>query len=152
MFSGANHIKVDGKGRIALPTRLREMLAVRTQGSLVVTASHTYEPCLSLYPLDEWEQVAKKVNALSSFNPQHQELKRMFIGYAADIQLDKTGRMLLPATLREFAQIDKAIYLVGQGEKFEIWCEENWEKKMQAWVGHAPDADEISADLQALQL
>ncbi len=152
MFRGANYIKVDGKGRVALPTRLREAIAQRSAGNLVVTVSHTYEPCLVLYPLDEWELAEAKVNALPSFKAQHQELKRFFIGYATDVQLDKTGRVLLPPTLREFAQVEKGVYLVGQGQKFEIWSQANWEKKMQAWIGHAPDPGETSPELEILQL
>lgn len=154
MFHGANHIKVDGKGRVALPTHLREAIVNRTDRGLVMTVSHDKERCLELYPLDEWVVAEQKVNDLSSFYSQHQDLRRFFLGYATTVRLDKTGRVLLPPTLRQFAEVDKGIYLVGQGNKFEIWSQDNWEKKMQAWMDHVPVPvpDDISPELERLQL
>ena len=151
MFHSVNQIKVDGKGRIALPTRFREELDERCGGSMMVTVNLTGERCLWLYPMDEWDQVAKKVNALSSFKPQHAKLKRYFIGYASNVSLDKTGRLLLPPSLREFAHIDKEACIVGQGQKFEIWNATDWNAGCLDWQDH-PDTAEPTPEMEVMQL
>ena len=151
MFRSANQIKVDSKGRIALPTRFREEIVERSGGSMVVTVNNESEHCLWLYPMDEWERVEKKVNELSSFKPQHAKLKRYFIGYASDVDMDKTGRILLPASLREFARLDKQAYIVGQGNKFEIWSARDWESGCEEWVDR-PDDSMPTPEMEVLQL
>ena len=152
MYRGVNQLKVDGKGRMALPTRYREELHERCGSSMVVTVNNTSDHCLWMYPLDEWEQVEKKINNLSSFNPQHVRLKRFFVGYASDVDMDKTGRVLLPPSLREFARIDKEVYFIGQGNKFEIWSGKDWEVSQAAWLNQA-GVDEIpSPEMEVLQL
>ena len=66
--------------------------------------------------------------ALSSFNAQIRELQRRLVGYAEDVVMDATGRILVPPALRHFAQLEKAVVLVGQGNKFELWNKDNWER------------------------
>ncbi len=152
MYRGVNQLKVDGKGRLALPTRYRQELLERCKGSMVVTVNNTSEHCLWMYPLDEWERVEKKINDLPSFQPQHVRLKRFFIGYAADVEMDKTGRILLPPSLRSFARIDKELYFIGQGHKFEIWSAKDWEESCDKWLDASSDATEPTPDMEILQL
>jgi MraZ protein len=152
MYRGANQLKVDGKGRMALPTRYHEELAERCDGSMVVTVNGTADNCLWLYPLDVWEQVEKQVNKLSSMKPEHVKFKRFFVGYAADVEMDKTGRILLPPTLREFARIDKLIQFVGQGNKFEIWNASDWGADCEDWLMQSAKDIVPTPDMEELQL
>lgn len=152
MYRGVNQLKVDGKGRIALPTRYREELIERCGASMVVTVNNTSDHCLWMYPLDEWERVEKKINELSSFQPQHVKLKRFFVGYATDVEMDKTGRILLPPTLREFARIDKEAYFNGQGNKFEIWSAKDWMVSNEGWLDHPDDDAGPTPEMEVLQL
>jgi len=152
MYRGANQLKVDGKGRMALPTRYREELTERCNGSLVVTVNATADNCLWLYPMDAWEQVEKQVNKLSSMKAEHVKFKRFFVGYATDVEMDKTGRILLPPALREFARIDKQIHFVGQGNKFEIWNSSDWETDCDEWLTQSAKDIVPTPDMEELQL
>ena len=128
MFRGVTTLSVDTKGRLAVPSKYRDVLLAQGDGRVVVTADPS--KCLLLFPLVEWEPIEKKLNGLSSFNPQTRSLQRLLVGNAADIELDATGRILLPAMLREFAALEKSVVLVGQGAKFELWNETRWQEQM----------------------
>ena len=133
MFRGINSATLDAKGRMALPTRFRESLVVACQGRLVVTIDMR-EQCLLLYPLPEWEVVQRKLESLSNIADNARRLQRLLIGHATDIDMDAQGRILLPAMLRDFAQLEKKIVLVGQGNKLEIWGADHWQERMNAWL------------------
>ena len=128
MFRGVTTLSLDAKGRLMVPSRYRDELSQQGDGRVVVTADPG--KCLLLFPLQAWEPIEKKLNSLSSFNPQTRSLQRLLVGNAADLELDASGRILLPAMLREFAALDKNVVLVGQGAKFELWNELRWQEQM----------------------
>jgi MraZ protein len=138
MFRGINTATLDGKGRLALPTRFREPLLVAADGRIVVTIDMR-EQCLLLYPLPEWEVVQRKLESLSNIAPNARRLQRLLIGHATDIDLDSQGRLLLPGLLRNFADLQKKLMLVGQGNKLEIWGARQWEERMSSWLSEDPD-------------
>jgi MraZ protein len=146
MFRGSNSATLDGKGRMALPTRTRETLSGLSENKVVVTIDMR-EPCLLLYPLSDWEVVQGKLESLSNINPQARLLQRLLIGHATDLQLDGAGRLLLPSMLRDFAQLEKKLVLVGQGNKIEIWSEQNWHQRMGEWVEEGANALAENADM-----
>jgi MraZ protein len=156
MFRGSFALSLDDKGRLTLPTRYRDSLLSENGGQLICTIDHK-DPCLLLYPLQEWEEIEEKLQRLSSFNPQEQRLKRLLLGHATDCEMDKAGRILLPSTLRAHAKLSKGLRLVGQLNKFEIWDEETWHAKVLAdmaieqELAAAGDA-ELSERLQDLSL
>ena len=133
VFRGVAQLNLDSKGRFAVPSRFRDALAERCNGQVVVTADS--DRCLLIYPLPEWEPIEQKVMSLSSFNAQIRELQRRLVGYAEDAVVDTTGRILVPPALRQFAQLEKSVVLVGQGNKFELWNKENWEQLMDRGGG-----------------
>jgi MraZ protein len=144
MFRGVNQVNLDAKGRLAMPARYRDQISVRCAGHLVLTID-TEERCLLLYPVDEWEIIQAKIDALSSFNPVTRRLQRLLVGHASDIEMDSNGRLLIPSLLRVYAGLDKKVILLGQGRKFELWDEDNWnetrDKYLQEVEGEAlPDA------------
>lgn len=132
MFRGVSTLNLDIKGRLMVPTRYRDALLTQGDGRVVITADPS--KCLLLYSLIEWEPIEKRLNSLSSFNAQTRSLQRLLVGNAADLELDATGRILLPANLREFAEIEKSAVLVGQGIKFELWSEQRWQAQMDLAV------------------
>jgi division/cell wall cluster transcriptional repressor MraZ len=95
MFRGINTATLDAKGRLALPTRFRETLAIAADGKIVVTID-VREQCLLLYPLPEWDVVQRKLEGLSNIAANARRLQRLLIGHATDIELDSQGRILLP--------------------------------------------------------
>ncbi|MBM3356235.1 MAG: division/cell wall cluster transcriptional repressor MraZ [Betaproteobacteria bacterium] len=128
MFRGVAQLNLDSKGRLAVPARYRDAVLERCGGRLVVTADS--DRCLLIYPLPDWEPIEQKLMALSSFNAQIRELQRRLVGYAEDVQMDAAARILVPPALREFAQLDKNVVLVGQGSKFELWNKDQWQELM----------------------
>ena len=137
---------MDPKGRMAIPTRIREELAESCGGRLVITA-HTEDRCLLVYPEPEWLALLPQIEALPSFNKASQRVKRILIGYATTLDIDSSGRVLVPPTLREYAKIDKKMMLVGQGKKLELWSEESWLALLDA-----PADDEIPSEMLSLSL
>lgn len=133
MFRGINLVNLDSKGRLAIPSRYREILTNDSQNKLVATID-TEEHCLLLYPFPAWKLIEEKVEALPSFNALTRRIQRLLIGHATELEMDRNGRVLLPQLLRNYAQMDKNVVLIGQGKKFEIWDEQHWEKKRSSWL------------------
>jgi MraZ protein len=123
-------LALDGKGRLAIPTKYRDLLTQRCGGHLVVTLDPSN--CLLLYPFPDWEPIEKKLNALPSLNPVNRMMQRILVGSATDLEMDGAGRILLPALLRERARLEKDVVLVGQGNKFEIWSAADWQAQFDA--------------------
>ena len=151
MFRGVQHINMDAKGRLAMPARQREPLLSECGGQVVVTID-TQSACLTIYPLPEWERIEKDVQGLPALNPAVKRFQRLMLGYATDLELDGNGRMLLPQPLREYAQLDKKLVLVGQGNKLELWSESLWlSEREQALQDSGPAAD-LPEELMSLTL
>tara|TARA_B100001142_G_scaffold244649_1_gene243982 strand:- start:518 stop:967 length:450 start_codon:yes stop_codon:yes gene_type:complete len=149
MFRGATKVTIDAKGRLAIPTRYRDRLASRSNGQLVVTVDRDY--CLLLYPYPDWEEIERKLIRLPSLNKQARRLQRLMVGYATELELDGNGRILLSRELREFAGIERQAILIGQGNKFELWNDEIWNKKRDTWLSDEEDGN-LSAELESLSL
>ncbi|WP_207062654.1 division/cell wall cluster transcriptional repressor MraZ [Motiliproteus sp. SC1-56] len=150
MFRGVNPINLDAKGRMAMPTRYRERISSSCAGQMVATID-TEAKCLLLYTLPEWEVIQEKIEALSSFNATTRRIQRLLIGHATDLEMDGNGRLLLPAPLREYAELDKKVVLLGQGRKFEIWSEALWIETRDAYLDEA-EAGAMPEELQTLSL
>jgi MraZ protein len=151
MFRGVHNINLDAKGRMAIPARYRQLLQERDNGSLVVTID-TEETCLMVYPLNEWEPIQAKLEALPSFNPTARRIQRLIIGHATDIDMDASGRLLLPAPLREYAGLDKKMIMMGQGKKFELWDEDHWNDRRQSYLDAMRDDTSMPEELMSLSL
>ena len=141
MFRGVQHINMDAKGRLAMPARQREPLLSQCDGQIVVTID-TQSACLAIYPLPEWERIEREIQDLPALKPAVKRFQRLILGYATDLELDGSGRMLLPQSLREYAKLDKKLVLVGQGKKLEVWSEALWlAERDQALEDSGPDAE-----------
>ncbi|NCF20091.1 MAG: division/cell wall cluster transcriptional repressor MraZ [Haliea sp.] len=151
MFRGVQHINMDAKGRLAMPARQREPLLSQCEGQIVVTID-TQANCLAIYPLPEWERIEGDIQNLPALKPAVKRFQRLMLGYATDLELDGSGRMLLPQPLREYAQLDKKLVLVGQGNKLELWSEALWlAEREQALQDSGPEAD-LPEELMSLTL
>lgn len=133
MFRGINTITIDTKGRLAIPTRYRSAFSMEEKNPLVVTID-TEEPCLLLYTAMQWQVIEANLQKLPSFNAAARRIQRLLIGHATDIELDANGRILLPTVLRTYAQLEKDVVMIGQGNKFELWNKEFWEEKREQWL------------------
>lgn len=124
---------MDAKGRIALPTRFRELVHSSCSGRLVITIDMD-QKCLSIYPLPEWETLERQISDLPSLDPLALRMKRLLIGHATDVDLDSSDRLLVPPPLRQFAELDKKVVLIGLGKKLELWSESEWEEGRSTWL------------------
>ena len=149
MFRGATKVTLDAKGRLAIPTRYRERLAVRCDNQLVATVDKDH--CLLIYPLPDWEEIERKLVRLPSFRKQTRTLQQMMLGYATEVDIDAHGRILLSRELRDFAGLDRQAILIGQGHRFEVWDEERWNEKRDAWLD-TDDDGELPPELESLSL
>jgi MraZ protein len=149
VFRGATKVTLDAKGRLAIPTRYRERIAARCDSQLVATVDKDY--CLLIYPFPDWEELERKLVRLPSLNKQARRLQRLMIGYATEIEIDAHGRILLSRELREFAGLNRQAILIGQGNKFELWDEDSWNEKRDAWLSDEDDGD-LPAELESLSL
>lgn len=130
MFQGAAALNLDAKGRLAVPARHREALTVAAQGALVLTA-HPHR-CLLLYPAPAWEVIRAKVLAAPSLEHQSALLKRLLVGFAREEEMDAAGRLLIAPELRQFSGLEKQVWLVGQGNHFELWSDIGWQQQQEA--------------------
>lgn len=137
---------MDPKGRMALPTRYRDAVLDRCNGQLIATID-TEEKCLLLYPLPDWQEIERKIEALPSFNKAARRVQRLLIGHATEVELDSAGRIMIPPLLRSYADIDKRVMLVGQGKKFEIWSEDSWNIKRDEWLSEDALSEEGLPDM-----
>ncbi len=152
MFRGATLVNLDSKGRLAVPTRYRDLLIGESQGQMVCTID-LHQPCLLLYTLPEWEIIEKKLARLSSMNPLERRVQRLLLGHASECQMDNAGRLLLANTLRQHAKLTKEVMLVGQFNKFELWDETTWYQQVREDIDAEQSGSEgLSDRLQDLSL
>lgn len=124
LFRGVTQLVLDAKGRLAIPAKHRDALA-NGNPRLVVTADPSR--CLLVYPLAAWEPIQAKLMGLSSFDERIRSLQRLIVGHADDVEIDASGRILIPPALRQYASLDKQVVLVGQGRRLELWNEAAWQ-------------------------
>src|SRR5690606_23603811 len=108
-----------------MPSLCRDVLATPCSALLIRTLDPRC-PCLSSCPRAGWQQIEAKLRALSSLREENRRLQRLLIGNAVDLELDGSGRFLVPPRLREYAKLDKKAMLVGQLNKFQLWDEDAW--------------------------
>lgn len=125
MFRGWFEHAMDSKGRVSIPSKFREFLADKYSETLVVT---NFDRCLVAYPIEEWEQLERKAATLPQLKREVKAFQRFFISGAVECPLDAQGRILIPPALREFADLDKDVILVGMLKKVEIWSKPRWKE------------------------
>ena len=125
MFLGQYFYTLDSKGRLIIPSRYREHL----QTEVVVTRG--LDRCITVYPINVWEEIAQKVTALPITDRRGRALRRIFFSDANKIELDRQGRILLPDRLRDFAGLTTTseVAIVGLDSFIELWNPEAWRQQ-----------------------
>lgn len=122
MFIGEYNHSIDAKGRVIVPSKFRDELDEKC----FVTKG--LDGCLFVFPKREWEAFEEKLKALPIANKDARKISRFFLTGAAEIEIDKQGRALIPGPLREFANLSKDVCLVGVSSRFEIWDKKQWDE------------------------
>ena len=146
MFRGIAEINLDPKGRLAIPAKYREVLAELCRGQLVATIDIT-DTCLRLYPLPVWQEIEAQLEALPSTDQNARRVQRLLLGHASDLEMDGNGRVLLPASQRSAAGIEKKAVLLGMGNKLELWSEQAHLAKIRETISE----EQITEDMLDLR-
>ncbi len=141
MFMGEYNHTIDAKGRLIVPSKFREALG----DTFVVTKG--LDGCLFVYDNKEWNAFEEKLKSLPLTNKEARQFARFFLAGAAEVEVDKQGRILVPNILREFAQISKDVVLIGVASRIEIWSKERFEG-----IASFEDMDEIAEHMAELGL
>ena len=123
MFLGQYQHSIDDKGRLMVPARFRELL----EGGAYLTQG--FDKCLMVMTEAYFQQVYERVNAMNLTDLTARILRRMLLANAYPVEVDKVGRILVPANLRQFAVLDGNAIIAGQGGYFEVWSPAEWEKQ-----------------------
>lgn len=148
MFQGESAVTIDDKGRLAIPTGYRDVVARAADNRLVITYNPFDAGSLYLYPQPVWEQVRDQVNALPRTKSTSRTLQLKLVGAATLVEPDASGRVSIPASHRNAVGIEKKAVLVGMGDKFELWSEQAHLAQIRQTLG---DAD-LGEDLLELRL
>jgi len=141
-FVGEFNHSIDAKGRVIVPARFRDGLFGEEKTECFVTKG--LDGCLFVYDRDEWAVMEEKIAALPLSNPNARRFSRQFLSGAAPCEIDKQGRILLPAKLREYAGLSKDVAVVGVGSHIEIWDLKAWDAMNDF------DADEMARNMEDL--
>ncbi|MCR4822723.1 MAG: division/cell wall cluster transcriptional repressor MraZ [Treponema sp.] len=147
LLTGEYRNTLDEKGRILVPTKLRnELFADTDKNILIVTQS--FDHCLWLYTLDEWKNISSKImETASPFNARNSLVLRHFIAPAQEIELDKAGRLSIPQSLREFAHLSKDCVLLGINKYMELWDAEEYSKYLSENENSLKEAAEALSNI-----
>ncbi len=127
-FTSEYESKLDSKGRLVLPSRIKAQLPIGEGNELVMRKG--FEPCLIIYPMVEFKKVFSKISGLSEFNEEYRKLQRNFFSGTATVELDSNGRFVIPKNMLGYANLEKEIILVGMGNKVEVWNPTIYEKHL----------------------
>ncbi|SFR14759.1 division/cell wall cluster transcriptional repressor MraZ [Desulfoscipio geothermicus] len=122
MFLGEYQHNIDAKGRLIIPARLREGLGDK----FIITKG--LDSCLFAYPMEEWSALEQKMRSLPFTRADARAFVRFFFAGATECEIDKQGRILVPANLREYAGLEKEVVVIGVSNRVELWSRERWEK------------------------
>ena len=143
MLTGEFNHSIDSKGRLIIPSKLRDSLVEH----FVITKG--MDGCLFLYPENEWEAFEEKLRTLPLTNKKAREFKRFFLGSAVEGEIDKQGRVLLSTSLRTYADLEKEVVLAGVLDKVEIWSKEAWDART---TDIEENIEDIASDMEDLGL
>lgn len=133
-FLGLYEVAVDEKGRIAIPARFRQTFAEHGDLQLVMTTGPS--SCIEIYPAEEFQRVADDIQRLED-RAAAELLQQVFIGFAAEAEIDKQGRVLLPTLLRKRAGLNGTAVVSGRGRRFDVWSAERWNERFGDGPGNA---------------
>jgi MraZ protein len=125
VFLGEFEHSIDEKGRVAVPSRFREDLGE----GMVLTRG--FDQCLQAFPRQVWQQLAQKVSSLSLGSPEARNLRRILFSNAAEVEVDRQGRILVPQNLREYAGLAEQVVITGMDTYFELWAADRWRAVME---------------------
>ena len=127
-FTGEHECKLDAKGRLVLPARLKAVLPEASKKSIIIRKG--FEPSLIIYSLHEFQNIYTRISSLNEFSSEQRKLKRKLFSSISQVDLDSNGRFLLPKGMIQHCNINKDVILVGMGNVIELWSPSNYNKNL----------------------
>jgi len=127
-FTGEHECKLDAKGRLVLPARLKSVLPEASKKSIIIRKG--FEPNLIIYSLHEFQNIYNRISSLNEFSSEQRKLKRKLFSSISQVDLDSNGRFLLPKGMIQHCNINKDVILVGMGNIIELWSPSNYNKNL----------------------
>jgi len=127
-FNSEYECKMDAKGRLVLPAKIKASLPESSSNELVIRRG--FDQCLILYPMVEFNKLFSKIAGLSEFNEENRKLQRNFFRGSSTVELDGNGRFLVPKSMQVYANLEKEIMVIGMGNRVEIWNPELYERQL----------------------
>jgi len=127
-FTGEYDCKLDAKGRLALPAKVKAALPDVANQELVLRRG--FEDCLVLYPMLEYKKIINRVRSLSEFNEEYRRFQRSFFRGNSEVEMDSSGRINIPKRMMDYADLTKEVVLVGLGNRVEIWNPDLYEENL----------------------
>lgn len=146
MYQGLSSVNINAGGRIAIPTKYRDDIDPEKKG-MVLTVSHS-DPCLVLYPMDKWLDAREVLAGISRMSRGGSAIRKMLVGHATEVEMDGSGRIIIPTSLREYADLEKKLAFVGQLDTFEIWNQDKWDESRDDWAKELPSLIENDENLR----
>jgi MraZ protein len=126
LFTGEYECKMDAKGRLTLPSKVKSKLPEVSGNQLILSLG--LEPCLVMYPLVEYRKIYSRIASMNEFNEEFRRLQRNFFRRIAEVELDGAGRLLIPKSMSKYASLEKELILVGMGNRIELWNADVYEE------------------------
>ncbi len=143
---GEYELRSDAKGRLMLPSGLRKQLAGEVEKGFVINRD-VFKPCLVLYPMVEWERTQAMMRRLNRFVEKNLEFIRRFMNGATQVEVDASGRILLPKSLSDHAGISKDVVLIGMVDRVEIWSKQEHARMLREKVDLTALAEDVMGSL-----
>ena len=124
MFNSQYECKLDPKGRLVLPSKIKGAIPEANGTTLMLRMAE--DKCLALYPMVEFKKLENQIKALSINNPEQRKLQRTFFITSVEVELDSAGRLLIPKLYQTYAGLEKDVVVVGMGSRIEIWNPQNY--------------------------
>ena len=118
-FTGEHECKLDAKGRLVLPSRLKSVLPEGSKSSIIIRKG--FEPNLIIYSLHEFQNIYTRINSLNEFSSEQRKLKRNLFSSISQVDLDSNGRFLIPKNMINYTNLKKDVILIGMGNIIEVW-------------------------------
>ena len=147
-FRGLSNHTIDSKGRLIIPARFKELINDGEQSGVMVSKM---DRCLVAYPFGEWEKIEVRILDMAERSDAMRRFRRVFIGGAFECICDKQDRILIPPSLREYAELKREISLVGVLDHFEIWARDQWDNE-KALLDQDMQEEEFRNQISRLRL
>ncbi|MCX5799192.1 MAG: division/cell wall cluster transcriptional repressor MraZ [Proteobacteria bacterium] len=144
MFAGRFEYAIDDKSRVSIPSKFREVLSTNYDMRLILT---NLDGCIVAYPYQEWVNIQERISNLGTLKKEARVFLRFYYSGVSECSIDKLGRVLIPQSLKNYANIKKNVAIIGMNRKIEIWAQETWEELVKKATSDLEQMVDIVSEL-----